>query len=101
MVNCDDAKQLNLRLQAEWEMAAFLKAATEILGPDSRWLAAHAWLGAMDSLTWHEDNHQKFFRRVSIQAISQIVSSAHSKIRIVKPADNLAAYLLPPLQGVH
>jgi hypothetical protein len=101
MTNCDDANPLNLRRQAEWEMAAFLMATADVLGPNSRWLAADAWLRAMESLGWPEDNHQKFFRRVSIQAASQIVSSAYPNIRIVKPGGSEAAYWLPALQTGH
>jgi hypothetical protein len=82
-------------------MASFLKAATEILGPDSRWLAADAWLRAMDSLSWPEDNHHKFFCRVSIQAVSQIISSVHPNIRFVNPGGSETAYLLPALQSGH
>jgi hypothetical protein len=63
-----------LQLQAECEMGAFLEAAAEVLGLDDRWLAADAWLDAMESLRWSADDHQKFFRSVSVRAISQIAA---------------------------
>ena len=99
MFKCGEANTLNLRQQAEWEMAAFLKATAEILGPHSRSLAADAWLRAYESLSWPASDHRKFFRRVSIQAISQIASSTTSHISLASARAMDETCLIPALQG--
>lgn len=74
MFNCEDANSLKLQRLAECEMAAFLKAVVQSLGADNSSLAENAWLNVLESLNWPEENPQKFFRSVSIQATSQIVA---------------------------
>jgi len=99
MFKCGEANSLNLRQQAEWEMSAFLKATAEILGPHSRSLAADAWLRAFESLSWPASDHRKFFRRVSIQAISQIASNTTSHISLTNPRGIDRTYWLSALQS--
>jgi hypothetical protein len=99
--NCDGANSLNIEGHAEWEMAAFLKATTELLGPSGRLQAADAWFHAMESLNWPNDNHQKFFRSVSIRAISTLLADSSTNVNDAKPGNNQSAAWMPALQAAH
>ena len=57
--------------QAEREMAAFLRATTDSAGHTLP-RATDAWIRAIESLDWPEANHEKFFRSVTILAISHL-----------------------------
>jgi hypothetical protein len=67
----------NITGQAEREMTAFLHATAEVFGRDGAPPAGEAWLRTMESLDWPCENHEKFFRRVSILAISQLTGETH------------------------
>jgi len=99
--NRDDANSLNIEGHAECEMAAFLKATAEVLGPSGRLRAADAWFHAMESLNWPNNNHQKFFRSVSIRAISKLLADSNPSASDAKPENNESAALMPALQTAH
>ena len=101
MFNCNDANSLSIEGHAECEMAAFLKATAEVLGPSGRLRAADAWFHAMESLNWPNDNHQKFFRSVSIRAISKLLADSNPSASDAKPENNESAALMPALQTAH
>ena len=82
MSNCDAVNSLNLLSQAECEIAAFLKAITEVPGASDRRLVVEAWFESLESLSWPDNDLQKFFRTVSIRAISQIVAGSGANKRI-------------------
>jgi hypothetical protein len=76
--------------QAEREMTAFLRATAEDFGSERSRQAGDSWLHAMHSLAWPRDNHERFFRRVTILAMSQLLhgmdggsSSALSGVRSI------------------
>ena len=73
MPDYSNAPLQNIAGQAEREMTAFLHATAELFGEDGASPASEAWLHAMESLDWPCENHEKFFRRVSILAISQLM----------------------------
>ncbi len=79
MSNCDEDNPLYLLNQAECEIAAYLKATAEVLRTSGHRLDADAWLCAMETLSWPDDNFKKFFRSVSIRAISQIVTGTDTE----------------------
>ena len=99
MPNWNDEDCLTLQRQAECEVAAFLKAASAVVGLGGCCLSADAWLCTMESLSWPTDNHQKFFRRVSIKAISQIVANSHTKIRNTGRTDGERIQTSPALHS--
>ena len=101
MFNCNDANSLSIEGHAECEMAAFLKATAEVLGPSGRLRAADAWFHAMESLNWPNNNHQKFFRSVSIRAISKLLADSNPSASDAKPENNESAALMPALQTAH
>jgi hypothetical protein len=99
MSRCGDANSLNLRQQAEREMAAFLEATAGILGPHSCSVAADAWFHTLESLNWPASDHQNFFRCVSILAISQIASNIPPRISLASARGIDGTYLLPAFQS--
>ena len=66
--------------QAECEMAAFLKATTDLVGRNGLLQAGNAWILAMESLDWPNENHEKFFRRVTILAISRLLANSDAEV---------------------
>jgi hypothetical protein len=80
-------------------MAAFLNAAAEVLGTGGRRVGAEAWFDALESLSWPKDNFQKFFRVVSIRAISQIVAGTGTKKGMATPSAIDGIGRLPELQN--
>jgi len=85
----DDAPQQRLAQQAEREMAAFLGAVAEMFGREHTQRAAETWLKVMCSMTWPNDNHQRFFSQVTIVAASQfsrwIVRNDFAALCAVRP----------------
>ena len=69
----DQSALQKLERQAEREMTAFLRATAEEFGGERSCQAGDLWLHAMHSLTWPPDNHERFFRRVTILAMSQLL----------------------------
>ena len=64
-----------IKKQAEWEMAAFLKATADLVGHRGLLRAGDDWIRAMESLEWPNHNYDKFFRRVTILAISRLLAN--------------------------
>jgi len=98
---CDELNSKNLEAQADCEMAAFLKAATELLGASGRHRAADTWRQTMESLDWPEEDYRKFFRFVSILAISQLVECRFGKKAASKRGNRDRTGWLPILQTAH
>jgi len=73
MVNAECTQRF--KKQAECEMAAFLKATTDLVGDRGLLRAGDAWIRAMESLEWPNQNYDKFFRRVTILAISRLLAN--------------------------
>src|SRR6266700_2456876 len=65
-----------IKKQAECEMAAFLKATADLVGDRGHLRAGDGWIRAMESLEWPSQNHKKFFRRVTILAISRLLANS-------------------------
>ena len=101
MSTCDESNSLTLQAQAEREMSAYLKAAAVLTGPDGRHRAAGAWLRAMESLHWPNEDYRKFFRSVSILAISQLVECRFGKRAASKRGNRDRTGWLPILQTAH
>jgi hypothetical protein len=74
----------NIAGKAEREMVAFLHATSEVFGEDGSPQAGETWVRTMESLDWPTENHERFFRRVSVLTISQLLAAA-----IAIPARNL------------
>jgi hypothetical protein len=72
-----------IKKQAECEMAAFLKATGDLVGHRGLLRAGDGWIRAMESLEWPNQNYDKFFRRVTILAISRLLANpdAHTHER--------------------
>jgi hypothetical protein len=64
------------KILAEHELVAFLLATRKLAGNGGLVRAVEAWLHAMNCLDWPAEDHEKFFRRVSILAISELVSDS-------------------------
>ncbi len=64
-----------IKKQAECEMAAFLKATGDLVGHRGLLPAGDGWIRAMESLEWPSQNYEKFFRRVTILAISRLLAN--------------------------
>lgn len=79
MAEYDNAPSLGVAMQAEREMAAFVKAMTDVVGQSGLWRAAEVWLHALETLDWPDENHEWFFRQVSILPISQLVTNSEAK----------------------
>jgi hypothetical protein len=88
MSDGDGVSAQHLQRLAECEMSAFLESATEVLGPYDLRLAANAWLRTMESLSWPRDHHQKFFRSVTIQTISMLVTTSIATFRVAEPGNS-------------
>jgi hypothetical protein len=75
MPTVDDVLSVNVISQAaERELAAFLRATTDIVGRGSTSQAGDIWIHAMESRDWHCENPDKFFRGVTVHAVAQICS---------------------------
>ena len=94
MLKHQDSPSIGMEALAEREMAAFLTAASEVAGQRSMRRAGDAWLHAMESLECPDENHEKFFRRVTIKAISQLLTASGKAVRDEKPEPARAANLL-------
>ena len=68
-----------IKKHAECEMAAFLKAAADLVGHRGLLRAGDAWIRAMESLEWPNQNYDKFFRRVAILVISRLLANSDSE----------------------
>jgi hypothetical protein len=75
MLKYEDPCSRAIEKQAERELAAFLHAATEVIGQSNLKQAGDAWLHAMESLHWHAGSYEKFFRRVTILATAQLLAT--------------------------
>lgn len=76
---------LTMEDQAERELAAFLRAASEFAGHDDVSRAGDTWLQTMETIDCPDENHEKFFRRVTILAISQLLANSDAPARAEKP----------------
>jgi len=79
---------LAMEAQAERELAAFLRAASEFAGHDVVGRAGDTWLQTMESIDCPDENHEKFFRRVTILAISQLLAKSDAPARAAVPGSN-------------
>ncbi len=61
------------------KMAAFLKAMADLVGHRGLLRAGDAWIRAMESLEWPSHNYEKFFRRVTILAISRLLANSDAE----------------------
>jgi hypothetical protein len=73
MVNAECTQRI--KKQAECEMAAFLEATTDLVGHRGLLRAGDTWIRAMESLEWPNQSYDKFFRRVTILAISRLLAN--------------------------
>jgi hypothetical protein len=82
-----------IKRQAGCEMAAFLKATADLVGDRGLLRAGDAWIRAMESLEWPNQNYYKFFRRVTILAISRLLANsdaeAHERKRRLNQQTNV------------
>jgi hypothetical protein len=69
----------HIKKQAECEMAAFLKATADLVGHRGLLRAGDAWIRAMESIEWPSQNYEKFFRRVTILAISRLLANSDAE----------------------
>jgi hypothetical protein len=81
MSKYDDAPPFNIKRHAEREMAAFLKAVFDVFGLSGLRRAGEVWLQEMEVIDWPDANHEKYFRRVTIQAIFQLPSHFDADVR--------------------
>jgi hypothetical protein len=87
MVDFTDNRLTSVMQLAEREMAAFLKATSSAAGLAGQasdcdmWLAGSAWLHALESIDCQDENQEKLFRRVTIQAISQLLADSQKTVR--------------------
>ena len=84
MFECNDASLLAVQARAERELAAFLRAASEVPGQNNMPRAGDAWLQAMETLDCPDDD-EKFFRRVTILAIAQLIEDSRSPMHNEHP----------------
>lgn len=63
--------------KAEREMATFVRAMAGNVDNEQAQQAGESWLRMMCSLAWPTDNHERFFRRVAILAMSQLLQGMH------------------------
>jgi hypothetical protein len=82
MAEQDNAHSLGIAMQAEREMAAFVKAMTDVVGQSGLRRAGEVWLHAVETLDWPDENHDRFFRRISILAISRLVTNSESQTTV-------------------
>ncbi len=71
---------LSMQAQAERELAAFLSAANEVSGQDNMQCASDTWLETMKSLDCPDEDYEKFFRRITILALSQLIACSGSQV---------------------
>ena len=74
MPTVDDVLSANVISKAERELAAFLRATTDVVGHGSTSQAGDIWIQAMESRDWHCESPEKFFRGVTVRAAAQICS---------------------------
>jgi len=74
MPTVDDVLSVNVINQAERELAAFLRATTNVVGQGSTSQAGDIWIRALESRDWHCESPEKFFRGVTVRAAAQICS---------------------------
>jgi hypothetical protein len=98
MAEYEVTHSLNIKRQAEREMAAFLKAVKGAVGQGGLLQAGDVWLRAMESLDWPDVDHKRFFRRVSVIAISQLLASSNANMRDEKREKPHGANWLPVLR---
>lgn len=79
-VNAHSSPQ-SIHKQAERELAAFLKAATVVLGQSDA-QAGDTWLRMMEALDWPSGNHGRFFRRVTLLAIRELQISNRDQYQL-------------------
>ena len=91
MAEYSNAPSRRITTQAEREMSAFIKAATGVVDQSVLGRAGEVWLHAMETLDWPQDDHEKFFRRVSILAISRLLANAEAAT-----ADEMHRYIQRP-----
>ena len=79
---------LAMEAQAERELAAFLRAASELADHDNIRRAGDTWLQTMEFVDCPDEDHEKFFRRVTILAIFQLLAKSDTPARGKKPGPN-------------
>ena len=84
MPESNDNRLSCVKLLAERELAAFLKATTGATSEGGMQWACNDWLHVLASMEVPDRNHEGFFRRVTIRAISQL----HARTDTTVPDDN-------------
>jgi hypothetical protein len=79
MAENNNGLSLGITIHAEREMSSFMKAVTVVVGQSGPLRAGEVWLHAMGTLDWPEEDHEKFFRRVSILAISRLLTNSEAE----------------------
>jgi hypothetical protein len=64
--------------RAEHELAAFLRAAVDVVGHSGIPRAGDIWIRAMESLDWRNQSIEKFFRTVTIRAAADLAKSTRA-----------------------
>jgi hypothetical protein len=64
---------VNIMNQAEQEMAAFLLAATDVLGPGILPRAGDIWIKELEGLQWPDNGGEMHFRKITIRSAAQLV----------------------------
>ncbi len=85
MFESNDISLLTMQARAERELAAFLRAISEMPDQNNMPRASDAWLQTMESLDCPVENYELFFRRVTIRTISQLIADHRSPVRNDQP----------------
>ncbi len=71
-----NVSSVNIFDEAEHELAAFLHAASDVVGAGELMRAGEIWMQAMKDLDCPVSNFDKFFRRVTLRAAAQLAEQA-------------------------
>ena len=85
MPESNHGPSLSFEAQAQRELAAFLRATRNLAGQNGMPQAGDAWFHAMKSVECQDTDRERFFRRVAILAISQLLTSSAVPVRTRKP----------------
>ncbi|AXC10385.1 hypothetical protein ACPOL_1034 [Acidisarcina polymorpha] len=71
----------NVVSHAERELAAFLAAVTEVVGPTGLGAASNVWIQTMQELDCSQESLGKFFRQVTIRASARLARNCQRETR--------------------
>lgn len=86
MLKINDVASVSFMDQAERGMAAFLRAAVDVVGKGGLERASDLWIHAMESLDGPIDSPEKFFRSVTIRAAAQLLEYSQAGITNIEKA---------------